>query len=365
MTAEVPAAEVRAVLGGAGPSRVTPLLHNQNQRVTAGIWRVEAGDRSAVLKVLSGAGAVAEPAHWQPSSDPTHWNWWRREAEVHRSGLVSRAYGGSGVRAPKLLASFERPDASLALWTEAVTGEVWTVDRAGPTATAWGRAQGGVPAQEARSFPWTSRRFLRTYCETMPVRGDLRDLRQWESPLVDWVAEPVRDGLARLHDERHWFFSLMERLPRTLCHLDVWPNNLFPLVGGGVVAVDWAFVGDGAVGEDMGNLIADSVFDGHLPSSCLPSLEAAVVDGYLAGLHEVGWDGDERCVRLAIYASAVKYHWLAAHLLWRAQQHTHTAYGGTTLADTAHQYRERFTVLTHLLGWAAHARRLADELGLA
>ncbi len=317
-----------------------------------------------MLKVLSGAGAVAEPTHWQPSSDPSHWNWWRREAEVHRSGLVDRVYGGSGVRAPKMLGCFERSVDSLALWTEEVTGEVWTVARAAPVATAWGRAQGAASTADARSTPLTSRRFLRTYCETMPVRGDLRDPRQWESPLVDWVAEPVRHGLARLHDEQDWFFSVMEHLPRTVCHLDVGPNNLFAQTDGSLVAVDWAFVGDGAVGEDMGNLIADSVFDGHLPSSCLPALEAAVVDGYLAGLHEAGWRGDERCVRLAVFASAVKYHWLAAHMLWRAQQDTHTAYGDLVLADIAHQYRERFTVLTHLLGWAARARRLAREIGV-
>lgn len=361
----LPAAEVQAVLGRAEATRVTALLHNQNQRVTTGIWRVEAGGRSAVLKILSGYGAAAEPTHWQPSSDPTHWNWWRREAEVHRSGLVDLAYGGSGVRAPELRACFERADGSLALWTEDVTGDAWTVDGAGPAAAAWGLAQGGAAARDALSVPWTSRRFLRTYCATMPVRSELRDPSQWSSPLVRWVPGPVRDGLARLHDERDWFFSIMERLPRTLCHLDVWPANLFAQVDGSMVAVDWAFVGDGAVGEDMGNLIADSIFDGHLPSSCLPSLEGAVVDGYLAGLHEAGWEGDERCVRLAVCASAVKYHWLAAHMLWRAQQDAHTAYGGIALADTAHQYRERFTVLTHLLGWATEARRLADRLGLA
>ncbi|MFI6345062.1 phosphotransferase family protein [Streptomyces sp. NPDC050560] len=70
------------------------------------------------------------------------------------------------------------------------------------------------------------------------------------------------------------------RLPRTPCHLDVWPGNLIRRPDGEVVFLDWAFTGDGAVGEDVGNLIPDSVLDRFLPHESLDELDAAVTDAY-------------------------------------------------------------------------------------
>jgi thiamine kinase-like enzyme len=59
-------------------------------------------------------------------------------------------------------------------------------------------------------------------------------------------------------DERETFLSWIERAPRTVCHLDLWPRNVFD-DDGATVLIDWAFVGIGAVGEDVGNLVPDAV----------------------------------------------------------------------------------------------------------
>jgi hypothetical protein len=71
--------------------------------------------------------------------------------------------------------------------------------------------------------------------------------------------------------------------PRTVCHLDVRPNNLIARPGGEIVFLDWAFVGDGAVGEDVGNLVPDAVFDPFLPHELLGELDARLSLAYLAG----------------------------------------------------------------------------------
>ncbi|MFD1658790.1 hypothetical protein ACFSL4_11360 [Streptomyces caeni] len=75
---------------------------------------------------------------------------------------------------------------------------------------------------------------------------------------------------------------------------------------------DWAFAGDGALGEDIGNCVPGSVIDLFVPAARLPGLAAAVYDAYLHGLRAGGWRGDERLVRLGVCASAVKYDWLTA-----------------------------------------------------
>ncbi|MCF4141011.1 hypothetical protein L1856_35610 [Streptomyces sp. Tue 6430] len=86
---------------------VEPLVHNPKNGVTAGVWRVRAGGRSAVLKVLTRRKAAE--GRWAASDDPRHWNHWRREAHVYASGLA-QTWQPYGIRAPGLLECVERPD---------------------------------------------------------------------------------------------------------------------------------------------------------------------------------------------------------------------------------------------------------------
>lgn len=155
----------------------------------------------------------------------------------------------------------------------------------------------------------------------------------------------------------------MELLPRTLCHLDVWPNNLFARTDGTITLVDWSFVGEGALGEDVGNLVPDSVFDLFYPARDLPDLDREVFAGYVSGLREAGWEGDERLVRLGMCASAVKYEWLGPLMLRRASEVSQPGYGGEESEDADLLYAERGCALAFLASWAEEARVLAEELG--
>ena len=157
----------------------------------------------------------------------------------------------------------------------------------------------------------------------------------------------------------------MERQPRTLCHLDVWPNNLFARTDRTFTLVDWSFVGEGALGEDIGNLVPDSVFDLFVPARKLASLDLEVFDGYLSGLRKAGWDGDERVVRLGMCASAIKYEWLGPLMLQRASNANQLDYGGRKTVDAQRLYAERGIALAFLASWAEEARALAEELGTA
>ncbi|WP_234310786.1 MULTISPECIES: hypothetical protein [unclassified Streptomyces] len=86
-------AEVREVLGVPVDRAVfEPLTHNPFNGVTAGVWQVTGGGRTAVLKVLTRTKETS--VSWSASNDPRHWNFWRREAYVYRSGL-GRAWSPS------------------------------------------------------------------------------------------------------------------------------------------------------------------------------------------------------------------------------------------------------------------------------
>ncbi|MEV4360431.1 hypothetical protein [Nonomuraea sp. NPDC049625] len=352
--------EIARVLGGAD-AVVEPLTHNPLNAVTGGIWRVRRGSRSAVLKVLTrrkegGAG-------WGHSDDPRHWNYWRREADVYADGLPG-LWAGSGVAAPKLLELVERDDGDLALWTEDVAGRpgtTWDLGRHTLFGRQLGLAQGAAGRVER---PWSSRSFLRDYLGSKPVPYELlEDDAAWRHPLVAENFPPgLRGELVRLHRDREEFLAVLESLPRALCHLDVWPSNVIDRDGESVL-VDWAFAGDGALGEDVGNHIPDSVFDLFLPAALLPALDAAVHGAYVRGLRDSGWRGDERLVRLAVCASAVKYDFLTPLMLARAGE-AQLDYGGATPVDAARRFRERGEALMFLAGWADEARRLAEAVTL-
>ncbi|MCX5188091.1 hypothetical protein [Streptomyces sp. NBC_00268] len=145
-------------------------------------------------------------------------------------------------------------------------------------------------------------------------------------------------------------------------HLDQWPANVVSH-GPDSVLIDWAFAGDGALGEDLGNYIPDTVWDLFLPAARLPELAAAAYEAHVHGLRESGWRGDERLVRLGMCASAVKYDWLAPLMLARAGEARQLDYGGKGEVSAERRYRERGLAFAFLAGWAAEARELAPLLG--
>jgi hypothetical protein len=348
------------------------LTHNANNAVTAGIWRIRAGSLSTVLKVVSPPGVRATLEEWNSSEDPSHWNYWEREALAYERGVTS-IYSAAGISGPRLLSLNRRPNGEVSLWLEdaqsedgSVPGTRWRMEDYRRFAYGLGLAQGSLALTgSALDHPWLTRRFLRDYVLSKQMeRSILYSDEAWRRPLVrDNFPSGLRRGLVRLHEERERFFSLMERLPRTLCHLDVWPNNLFARKDGTFTLVDWSFVGEGALGEDIGNLVPDSVFDLFVPARKLAVLEREVFGGYLSGLRQAGWDGDERMVRLGMCASAVKYGWLGPLMLQRASNASQLGYGGRETVDAERLYAERGIALAFLASWAEEARALAEELG--
>ncbi|MFJ3669005.1 aminoglycoside phosphotransferase [Streptomyces sp. NPDC090106] len=353
-------AEAQDVLGSTGPVLPVPLTHNPRNGVTAGVWTVTAGERSAVLKVLTRTKAAT--GRWAASDDPRHWNYWRREADVYASGLA-QVWEPYGIRAPRLLALVERPDGDIALWLERIEGEPgthWPVARHVEHAHRLGTAHGKPHAVDES---WLSHHFLRQYVGGNTLGQELLDDDEaWRQPLVrDHFPEGLRHDMVRLHHDREWFLQIMESLPRTLGHLDQWPANVRS-DGPDHVLFDWAFTGDGALGEDLGNYLPDSVFDLFVPAERLPGYAADAYAAYLDGLRESGWQGDERLVRLGVCASAVKYDWLTALSLARAGEEQRD-YGDERAVSAELRYRERGSALAFLAGWAAEARALAPLLG--
>jgi hypothetical protein len=342
-----------------------------NRWLTSGIWKVAREAEPVVVKILrrsSDEPVTAWDAHWTAGSDdPQHWNYWAREGLAYLSGLVT-AYEGGGIVGPALLAADQRQD-EIVLVLEFVEGrpaENWGIAEYGTAAAALGRAQGEILAERpVPSIPWLSQRFLRNYSAEKPVDWSLlEDDQAWAQPLVrDNFPSGLREAAGWLHASRDRLYGIEESLPRALCHLDFWTKNLIMLEGGGFALLDWAFVGDGAIGEDIGNLVPDATFDHFVPAEALPELQACVLAGYTGALMASGWAGDPRLVELGMCAAAVKYDWLTPAMLAAASAPRQLRYGGNEEVDADYRFRERGIALFHNAQVAHSALSIASQLG--
>jgi hypothetical protein len=341
------------------------LRHNEFNAVTASIEKVETADGRVLVCKRLGRHKPNAPDHWLASDDPTHWNYWRREAEAYLSPVLRESLAGTGLEIPRATVEeheAETSDDGVTLWIDYVPGTPGVsfdlVDHQA-LARGLGRWQAGPPLAE----PWCSRGFIRAYSSSKPAPYELvGDPEPWSQPIIrDCFPGVLRAGWPRLLANRERLLGVLERLPRTRCHLDVWAGNATRRPDGTVALFDWSFCGDGALGEDIGNQVPDGVFDLFWPAERLAEVEAAVFGAYLDGLRSAGWDGDHRVVRLGMVASCVKYAWLLPMMLAEAANPTNVAYWrevSPTLKFTA-----RGIGLARLVAWCDEALVLADRLG--
>lgn len=351
------AAELATLRGCVTGWTATPLTHNQNNGVSGGIWRIDAGPDRYVLKLLTHRKSAAPG--WESSDDPHHWNYWRREAIVYGCDLPQR-YGGAQLRSPVLLRSVERTDGDLALWLEWVDGPaVELMDALERLAHRLGVAQGHAVAAGTPLDDWMSRGFLRSYVEGKQVRRDLVDDEDaWALPLCHAFPRGTREATRHLIAERERNLRLVESATRTICHLDVWSHNLVEDVDGTSVLLDWSMTGDGALGEDIGNLIADTFGDMQEPAERLPEADERFTEAYLRGLADANLPVDRDAVRATICAAAAaKYDWLMPWMLQRAADGGHHVYGGGPDQQPEDLFRQRGALAVYLSQMAREPRR--------
>jgi hypothetical protein len=241
--------------------------------------------------------------------DPIHWNYWKREPLAYRSGLLDDMPGG--IAAPRCYGVIERSDETIWIWLEELkdmAGSDWPLTAYRIAARQLGHFNGAYLAGwPLPAGDWVSQGWLRSYVEDYaPIIEQLPALQA--NLLVARAIPPrFRDDLLRLCLERHIFLEALDRLPQTFCHLDAWRWNLFLTAGADgqsqVAAVDWAFAGLGAVGQELAPLVFSNLAD--------PGLEAYALDGYLEGLAAAGWQGETWTVRLGYLATTALEYGLA------------------------------------------------------
>ncbi len=303
-------------------------------------------------------------------SDPSSWIYWKREVLAYQSGLLQDLPGG--VAAPRCFDIVNQPNGDIWLWLEDARddlGPQWPLEHYGVVARHLGQFNGAyLMGRPIPSRSWLSKGWLRQrVARAAPGLAQLR--HSLEHPLVRRVFPPdVARGLFRLWDQREAFLKTLDGLPQTFCHIEAHRRNLFARrVDAGeyqTVLIDWAYVGTGAVGQEIAPLVEESLAFFDVEIEHVRELDGTVFHGYLQGMREAGWRGDPRTLRFG-YAAASALHFarglgLVVSILPDESRH---AWVEQLLGRSMEQYVDRAAeYYRFLLGLADEARSLMDSL---
>ncbi|MDT0187956.1 phosphotransferase [Microbacterium sp. ARD31] len=203
-------------LPGAGPA-------------TVGVWSATVAGREVVVKRLR----VPDPHDATGVLSPADVNYWRRAADVALSGVVASS---PGLR--------EAPVVRVDEDDEGVTLVHQRVEHQDAPGLWLAACLGRFAAVDLGRHPWLARDQLRTRLGLVERRGGWKTLAR----------TPMADVADHLWTHRTVWLDRCDALPQVAQHGDPSAANIPGRAGDGAVAIDWAHLGHGPVGADLGYL---------------------------------------------------------------------------------------------------------------
>jgi hypothetical protein len=292
--AEVIDWHVEPVHGGVGGGDIHRISGSARARSDTLTW-------SVIHKVVRAAA---------DSQEPHTLRYWAREPLAYGSGALADLPGG--LVAPQCFGLEQTSEGEYTLWLEDIreSTQRWTLDHYAAAARQLGRFNAAyLTDAPLPTWPWLCRDFLRAWIVGTHAGPNVAAVRDFpDDPRVRrWFPGDMREALLRLWEERDGFLGALAGQPQTLCHMDAFRRNLLirrmPTGGEQLVFLDWAFMGTGALGEELAPLVAATVALFGIGVDEIEALDDIAFRGYLAGLADAGWRGDPRQIRLA-YAVA-------------------------------------------------------------
>ena len=203
-------------LPGAGPASV-------------GVWSAQVAGRDVVVKRLG----CPDPHDAPGSLAPSDVNYWRRAADVALSGVVADA---PGLREAPVVSVEEDPEG-----ITLVHARVEHHDAPGLWLAA---CLGSFAAVDIGQHAWLARGQLRSRLGLVERRGGWLTLER----------TPMADIADHLWTHREPWLDRCDALPQVAQHGDPSASNIPGRAAEGAVAIDWAHLGWGPVGADLGYL---------------------------------------------------------------------------------------------------------------
>ena len=288
-------------------------------RTLAGGMTQALGTSEGVLRVTGAGVSASRRTPWSiiiktlrrvaEHDDPGDWDYWKREALAYRTGLLNDL--PDGFAAPRCFGVEEVDDERVVIGLEDVRDagpNPWPLDRYGLAARHLGRFNGANQTGGRPDWSWLSNGRIRQWL-SQADRGFQEFDVLARSPIGSaWLTDESVARTKRAWRDRRPLLDALGRLPRCLCHHDAFRRNLIATrTEDGhdlTVAIDWAGVGMGVVGEDLATLVSISLQFLEVDAGDAAQLDRIAFEGYLAGLRDVGAVIDERTVRFGFAAAA-------------------------------------------------------------
>ena len=321
---------------------------------------------SVILKII----------HARPDEAPDSIYYWKREAEVYRSGLLDHLPGR--LVAAKSYRVDEYPGESCWIWQEDIrdgVGGVWHLEYYEHAARHFGQFNGAyissglpIPGQAWLCAGWL-RKIVAAADRVVPQIWAMLN----HPSLHPAFPSGAEQQFLKLWDERERFLSTLDRLPQTFAHQDPVCRNLFLRRGSDgdyeTVAIDWAYAGRAAVGMDIAVPLIINLAFMEVDIADVAELDGRLYQGYLEGLRDAGWNGDSRQVRLGFTASAACKYIEALMLSASFGIFTDPAQHPVTEAMFGHPMHEAIEqaggIFRYTFRLADEARQLMDDMSYA
>jgi hypothetical protein len=296
-----------------------------------------------------------------------------RERQAYRSGLLADLPGR--LVAPRLLSLSEDNDGTTWLWIEDVKDRfagVWPLAHYEVAARHLGQFNGSyVVDRPVPTYAWLDTEWAGGHSDALaaanclPRLGDLLSRSEVER-LFPTIGVRRARNLLKLQPQ---FLQALSELPETLCHHEAARANLIARQhadgGDETVAIDWETVGPGALGAEIATLVFGTLRRLEVPVVEADRFEELVLRGYLQGLADSGWHGDDNLVLLG-YLLAICLRWsfmtgLLNSVVDSSAQARLVAERGRPMDELLTQYEP---LTSFLLDRCDHADRLLQELNL-
>jgi hypothetical protein len=243
------------------------LLHGgltQEVGLSSGLYRFT-GHAASADRFLPWSLILKVVPRSRDNDEPSKWDYWKREILAYESGLLENL--AVDLVAPRCFGISEFPGEQFGIWLEAVrkTGpDPWPLERFGLSARHLAHFNGAyLTGRPVQTLPWLSHGRIREWL-AMGEAG-IQNLSQLARHRIGstWLTSRSVERTHRLWRDRQRLLDALAGLPRCLCHHDAFRRNLIARrTADGrdqTVAIDWAGMGIGVVGEELATLVSISL----------------------------------------------------------------------------------------------------------
>ncbi|XMB67144.1 aminoglycoside phosphotransferase family protein [Mycoplasmatota bacterium zrk1] len=248
---------------------------NENKDGTLGEIYLISGECKSAVKVLNYDIVLKIQGKWSRFGDPESW---LREKNIYESELMFVIKD----IIPKAFLIEEKDD-KIWIWMEKAKGSHdrnLSVDDYGRISSEIGRLQGKF-IDNLPTYSWLSDKYW-----------IIKNINIWSGDAVNWLTDnellskECTNNLLEAWENREEYIDFLLSMPKTLCHRDLTPGNVF--VGDKVSIIDWDSTGIGIIGEDIVDLFAEALvyYDFDLDKTF--DLEKELITNYYESLRDHG-----------------------------------------------------------------------------